>query len=873
MDWLLTLCVIAASVLAAKAFFRARALTATILALKASVEVLDQRLSRFEDLPATVPDAPPAVIPLAEAPLPKETVGGSTPFVAQIAAPPPLAPAKKGWEEILVENWLVWLGGVALALGGAFLVKLSIDYGLLTPAVRVALGVLLGFALWAGAEWIVWGEPAEVGPSNVSQALAAAGAATIFASLYAAYQLYGLLPPALAFPLLAVTAATTVLMSLQHGPFVAVLGLAGAFAVPAMVSSEHPSALALFAYLILVGAGSLALLRYRAWWWLAWIALAGSIGWILLWLAMLYDPTDIWVVGGYLLAQIGLFAALRRGIPGVPFLEGVLDEAAVRAVVRTAFWAISAAVLVMVQVDSDGTAVLGCAFLTALSLLAFAYCDSRLDDVLAAAGTLAAALLALWSLPSPVHQRVGLLHNLPPEEVGRFLAVAIAFGLLLGAGGFASLSRVPRPSRWAALSAAAPPIVLALSYWRIAAFGLDLDWTVVALALAALELAAACWAAQRRDGEAENELVLAAYAVGVLGCTILAAVFVLENAWLTVALALHLPALAWVEGRLRLSVLRRVALGIAAVVLVRLTLNPEVLRYGLPDTLIFNWLLYVYGVPAAAFILATRQFGSRADDLLVKVLEAGSVVFSVLLVTLELWHALSDRPLRFVLDDFALNAVETIAWLAMASWLLRLGERRDRVVLRWSGVILFAVATVFAVGWQALFLNPVMPLFGQPVEGWFLLNSLLLAYAIPAAFYAGIAFYRLGPRVLWQAAAVLAAGFAFLWVTLEVRHFFQGDRLNQGLTGEVEWYAYSAAWLAFAAAGLGAALKWRSLWLRRASLLGLGLVVVKVFLSDMADLSGGLRALSFIGLGAVLVGSGYAYRRLQPWQPNPELTS
>ena len=470
-------------------------------------------------------------------------------------------------------------------------------------------------------------------------------------------------------------------------------------------------------------------------------------------------------------------------------------------------------------------------------------------------------------------QRIGLLHNLPPEEVGRFLTVAIAFGLLLGAGGFASLARVPRPSRWATLSAAAPPILLAVSYWRIAAFGLDLDWTVVALALAALELAAARWAAQHREGEAENELVLAAYAVGVLGCTILAAVFVLENAWLTVALALHLPALAWVEGRLRLPVLRHVALGIAAAVLVRLILNPEVLHYALPDTLILNWLLYGYGVPAAAFILATRQFGSRADDVLVKVLEAGSVVFSVLLVTLELWHALSDRPRGFMLYDFALNAVETIAWLAMAGWLLHLGERRDRVVLRWSGVILFVIATVFAVGWQAIFLNPVMPFLGRPVEGWFLLDTLFLAYAMPAALYAGIGFYRLGPHVLWQAALVLAAGFFLIWVTLEVRHFFQGDRLNQGSTGEAEWYAYSAAWLVFAAVGLGAALKWRSLWLRRASLLGLGLVVGKVFLSDMADLSGGLRALSFIGLGAVLVGLGYAYRRLQPLQPNPEPTS
>ena len=322
-----------------------------------------------------------------------------------------------------------------------------------------------------------------------------------------------------------------------------------------------------------------------------------------------------------------------------------------------------------------------------------------------------------------------------------------------------------------------------------------------------------------------------------------------------------------------MPVLRHVALGIAAVVLVRLTLNPEVLRYALSDTLIFNWLLYGYGLPAVAFILATRQFGSRADDLLVKVLEAGSVVFSVLLVTLELWHALSDRPLRFELDNFTLNAVEAIAWLAMAWWLLHLGERRERMVLRWSGAILFAVATVFAVGWQGIFLNPVMPFFGAPVEGWFLLDSLFLAYAIPAMLYAVLGFYRLGPRALWQAAMVLAAGFAFLWVTLEVRHFFQGDRLNQGFTGEVEWYAYSAVWLAFAAAGLGAALRWRSPWLRRASLLGLGLVVGKVFLSDMADLSGALRALSFIGLGAVLVGIGYACRRLQPFQPYPGSTS
>ena len=184
MDWLLTLCVIAASVLAAKAFSRTRALKATILALKTSVEILDQRLSRFEDLRASVPEAP-----LPEAP-PDETVGVSAPFPAQMAAPLAPVPAGKGWEEILVENWLVWVGGVALALGGAFLVKLSIDYGLLTPAVRVVLGVLLGIGMAVGGEWVrrrevaQGGDPAAPSPSGSPRVRRRAMLAPLMASAW-----------------------------------------------------------------------------------------------------------------------------------------------------------------------------------------------------------------------------------------------------------------------------------------------------------------------------------------------------------------------------------------------------------------------------------------------------------------------------------------------------------------------------------------------------------------------------------------------------------------------------------------------------------------------------------------------------------------
>jgi uncharacterized membrane protein len=40
------------------------------------------------------------------------------------------------------------------------------------------------------------------------------------------------------------------------------------------------------------------------------------------------------------------------------------------------------------------------------------------------------------------------------------------------------------------------------------------------------------------------------------------------------------------------------------------------------------------------------------------------------------------------------------------------------------------------------------------------------------------------------------------------------------------------------------------------------LTIAKVFVIDMSDLTGAWRAISFIGLGLVLVGIGYLYQRL-----------
>jgi uncharacterized membrane protein len=157
--------------------------------------------------------------------------------------------------------------------------------------------------------------------------------------------------------------------------------------------------------------------------------------------------------------------------------------------------------------------------------------------------------------------------------------------------------------------------------------------------------------------------------------------------------------------------------------------------------------------------------------------------------------------------------------------------------------------------------NPVLT--GEPVGTAPVLNVLLLAYLGPAL---------VGLLIARQAAAAGQAGWArgagvashvvaFAWLTLEVRHWFQGPVLT-GPTGEAERLAYSAAWLAWAALLLGLGVRLDRRPLRVAALAVAALAVAKTFLFDLAGLDGLYRAGSFLALGLCLVGIGWLYRRL-----------
>jgi uncharacterized membrane protein len=160
---------------------------------------------------------------------------------------------------------------------------------------------------------------------------------------------------------------------------------------------------------------------------------------------------------------------------------------------------------------------------------------------------------------------------------------------------------------------------------------------------------------------------------------------------------------------------------------------------------------------------------------------------------------------------------------------------------------------------QVLQLNPLWS--GDFVGTLPVFNDLLLAYGIPAALiaiYTRSAFRQPG---LVQAGWILALVLVFIDITLEVRHHFQGAILSNWGVSDAEWYSYSAAWLCLSGVLLALGIRVRSAALRYGSLGVLVLTVGKVFLFDMAALTGLYRAASFAGLGLCLIAVGYLYQR------------
>jgi uncharacterized membrane protein len=153
------------------------------------------------------------------------------------------------------------IAGIALVLAALLFLRHSMQQGWLQPPVRVLIGLAVAIGLLVVCEL----KAARRYPYTAN-ALDAAAIAILFATFFAAHALWNLIPAVVAFALLAVVTALAVLLSIRRESlFIAVLGLLGGFATPALLSTGENRPIPLFAYLVLLNVG-LAWVAYRQVW-------------------------------------------------------------------------------------------------------------------------------------------------------------------------------------------------------------------------------------------------------------------------------------------------------------------------------------------------------------------------------------------------------------------------------------------------------------------------------------------------------------------------------------------------------------------------------------------------------------------------------
>ncbi len=894
-------------------------LTAQVRLLEGRLADQESRLAPFRPSPA-VPaaegfpagDAEEAASPAAPPSdetrdLPLATPGtldpdvGNRPPTEEPAAPPELAAASArvpkvvgpsrssraarrvlewNFEEALASRWMVWLGALTIGLSAVFLFTYAAEQGWLGPTPRVALGVLLGAALIGAGEWLHRQASAAVTRAIrvdfVPPALTAAGLFALFVSLFAAHALYGLVPAWLAFMALGTVAFAALALSLRQGWFVALLGLVGGFGVPALLESETPNALPVFLYIFAVAAGCVGLMVWRRWWWLAPATLLGALVWPILWLIGPWSPADQGVLGVYAVALAGLFALFSVGLPvklpGTPataWLVAVLSDTSGLG------FALSGALIVLLAIahDFNGAAFVFLGLYAAVGL-GFGLRRANLEGLAVVGALVTAAAFLAWPAPVEVSTpselaRLGVEsyrtafgpYVMPPEFVA-FARSLLVFAGMFGIGGFLALPRAETPPVWSAVSTAMPLFFLAMGYWRIGAFEIDVGWAALAFGLAVLNLGAAALL-PRMIGRRDGDVPLAFYAAGCTAALAFTFTCLLREAWLTVAISLEVVALGWLWTRLKVEELRLIAFAAAAVVIIRLVLNYRIVDYDAAGGGMFGWVIYGYGIPAVAFIYAARLFRRGPSDPLATLCEIAGIGFAFLLVALQLriWTAGAIDAVSYDLFD---QAAQSVWWLIAAGLLLRheLVERAPWA--RFGGALLLALAGLQIAFGQVIANNPVLT--DERVGTLPVLNLLGLAYLLPAAMLWILASDRgfaIMPKVR-DVLRVAASALLFIYITLEVRHLFWGSTMMLGWETQptdAEVYAYSAAWIIYALALLGLGIVWQASFWRRSSMAVLIMTVLKVFLYDLSDLAGLLRVASFLGLGLTLIGIGYIYRR------------
>ena len=192
-------------------------------------------------------------------------------------------------ESRIGSHWLNRIGITAVLIGVSYFLKYAFDNNWIGPAGRVAIGLLAGIGV------VVWSERfRQRGYRVFSYSLKAVGIGALYLSLWAAFQVYQLIPSGVAFAaMFLVTASTVALAITQDAEILAAFALTGGFATPLLLSTGENRELALFSYVALLDLATLALVARRPWQRLLLLSYAGTLVLYMGWYSRFYDQSQI----------------------------------------------------------------------------------------------------------------------------------------------------------------------------------------------------------------------------------------------------------------------------------------------------------------------------------------------------------------------------------------------------------------------------------------------------------------------------------------------------------------------------------------------------------------------------------------------------
>ncbi|MBC7580939.1 MAG: DUF2339 domain-containing protein, partial [Tardiphaga sp.] len=448
-------------------------------------------------------------------------------------------------------------------------------------------------------------------------------------------------------------------------------------------------------------------------------------------------------------------------------------------------------------------------------------------------------------------------------SVSLHLVSAAIFAVGFGVASFLAQGRSVSaiiPVIWSGAAVFTPLALLIALSPRIAHLDSSIRFAILAVIVAAA-FAAATELLTRREARPGQAIAAALFATGTLGALALALTFALDKGWLTIALALMALGTAWISMQRPIPFLRWLAAILAGLVVARTGWEPRVVGDLVGSMPIFNWLLWGYGTPAAAFWGASVLMRRRGDDAPLRMVESAAILFTVLLAFMEIRHAINGGNVYRDSAGLVEVALQVSVALAMAIGLERLRIKTNSIVHNIGAVGLTLYAGVATIG-GLLLLD--LPIFWPRDIGGLLFNEILLGYALPAVLALLLSYAVAGRRAVAYGNTI--AGFALVlalaYLTLQVCRFYHGPILTRGSTTDAEQYTYSVVWLGFGVILLGLGVTFNSQRARLASAVVIALTILKAFLIDMSSLEGIYRALSFMCLGLVLVAIGWLYQRI-----------